>query len=264
MRNLHFLHIIVCVLLLAGLLRIGEWERSLRLSHDKFMLDMSEKQLSTISDLLNVYHARTGRYPTTDEGLLTVPELVALVRASGDTESPHHRWRMNEAGILSPWGEPYVYENGRNDWGDGKSSISLHNGIYIWSLAAQRAQRHYETWSPWPGRVVAVLALGAILSLAAFIRGTIRAGRSAGSAYGAISRTALHLVSGVGLGALIILVLAPVLGVTICYVSYVGNRRRTPELTREYLSLMIGFRARGVISEATYAKIEAAMRKDVD
>lgn len=264
MRNLHFVYIFVCVLLLAGLLRVGEWERSLGLRRDKFMLNMAEKQLSTISDLLNVYHARTGRYPTTDEGLLAVPELVALVKASGDYASPHYSWRMNEAGILSPWGEPYIYENGRNDWGDGKSSISLHNGIYIWSLAAERAQKHYETWSPWPGRVVAVLALGAVLSLAAFIRGAIRAGGSAGSAYGRISRTALHLVSGVGLGALVLAVLVPVLGVSTCYASYVGNRRRTPELTSEYLSLMIGFRERGIISEATYAKIEAAMRKDVN
>jgi hypothetical protein len=260
MRYLHFAYVVIAVLLLgAGLFKVNDWERSLGLGPTKSRLEMTEKQLSTISDLLHVYRVRTGRYPTNDEGLLAVPELVALVDSSSEVRSWHYGWRMDDAGILCPWGEPYIYENGTHKSGNHMWSVRVNDDVRVWSLAAEKAYNHYSTWLPWPERVRTALVLAAILFFAAFIRGAVRAGAS--SPAGKLPRTALHLLGGIGLGALTALLLPLLLGFTTCYVTNYGNRPRTPELTREYMALMTQYHERGIIGDSAFKKIESAMKK---
>ncbi len=260
MRNLHFAYVVIAVLLFgAGLFKVKVWERSLGLRPTEFRLEMSEKHLSTISDLLHVYRVRTGRYPTNDEGLLAVPELAALVGSSGEVRSRDYRWRMNDAGILSPWGEPYIYENETHESGNAMWLVRVNDDVCVWSLAAKKAYSHYSTWSSWLGRARIALMLAAILFFAAFIRGAVRAGAS--SPASKLPRTALHLLGGIGLGAVVALFLPVLMGVTTCYVTNYGNRSRTPKLTREYMALMTEYRGRGIIGDSAFEKIEAAMKK---
>lgn len=263
MSYLHFAYVVIAVLLFgAGLFKVSDWERSLGLRPTQFRLEMTDKQLSTISDMLHVYRVRTGRYPTNDEGLLAVPELVALVTSSGEVRSWHYGWRMDDAGILSPWGEPYIYENGTYKSGSHMWSVRVSDDVCVWSLAAEKAYNHYSTWSPWPGRLRIALMLAAILFFATFIRAALRAGAS--SPAGKLSRTALHLLGGIGLGALTALLLPLLLGFTTCYITNNGNRSRTPELTREYMTLMSKYHEQGIIGDAAFKKIEAAMKKSND
>ena len=110
-------------------------------------------------------------------------------------------------------------------------------------------------------RVALIAVVGSSLCLfGLYAYGTVRA---VGAEYRGLRRVGRVVLSLIGSAALLVLALAITfpMFVATCY-EQARFRRRTPELTREYVSLITKYRQRGVISESVYNKIVVAMRKE--
>ena len=65
--------------------------------------DTARIQISNISAALDLHRLDVGRYPSKEEG------LVSLVRRPADAERWNGPYLRKEQGLTDPWGNPYVY-----------------------------------------------------------------------------------------------------------------------------------------------------------
>jgi general secretion pathway protein G len=74
---------------------IGYFERS--------KTKAAEIQIATLMGSLDLYRLDTGRYPTSDEG------LMALIVKPEHVRNWHGPYLTRSDGIIDPWGRPYLY-----------------------------------------------------------------------------------------------------------------------------------------------------------
>ena len=260
--------LLATVIFVGGLAAIYTKDRSLGLRNRGYVLRSTRRQLDGIADYLRAYHKQTGRYPTNDEGLLVVKPLVKACAADEFGKSPVSICRVGQGGILSLWGEPYIYENRRGldvrkfagFPAAGHISVMVDDGIYVSCLGAERSYRVYAYWNPllkWSagGVLLVTLALCLLPSLVSFqfrVRefGAFRA--VAGGLAGALLNAIVPLFVG--------LVAFPAF-VRSCYAAS-PYRVRSPELTKDYVRVIAKYRDRGVISETSYNKLIKALDHD--
>ncbi len=65
--------------------------------------DAAKIQIERLSSVLDLYLLDTGRYPSTEEG------LRALIQKPADVARWNGPYVKNEASLVDPWGNPYVY-----------------------------------------------------------------------------------------------------------------------------------------------------------
>ena len=115
-RRNPFLFFLICVTIAFGpwivFLPVHEgWDR-------RSVLRKEEKAKEFVRRSLETFHEKNGRYPTAEEGLLvSILNDLNFKRFEYDTPSfigivCQDHLAYCDAGILDPWGVPYVYENG--------------------------------------------------------------------------------------------------------------------------------------------------------
>ncbi|MFQ5348621.1 MAG: type II secretion system major pseudopilin GspG [Rhodothalassiaceae bacterium] len=93
---------LLVVLAILGLLAAFAVPRVLKyLSHAR--TEAAEIQISNLSSALDLYHLETGRYPTTEEG------LIALYEAPPGIRGWNGPYLDKREGLIDPWGRPYRY-----------------------------------------------------------------------------------------------------------------------------------------------------------
>lgn len=271
----YVLLIVAVIMFWVGFGVIHQWERhTFGLRWTKYRLERTTNELYCIGYHLKAYNNETGRYPSNDEGLLAVKDLVANYDVPGEpwVTAPHD-YRVGDSGILSLWGEPYIYENRRgldadSFTGSGATrdtkraySVEVANGVYVWSLAAQQAHREYTAGRRIVAALMGLVGVICAVPVGLYIRSTLRLIGPGYTGWRRFRRVSWSLLGGGVITLLCSAVLFPLsLGAT-CY-GFSVTRRRTPQLTRNYLSIMQNYHERGVISDSAYRKIVEAMKEE--
>jgi hypothetical protein len=236
---------------------------------------IARAQMFAIADYLRAYHKSTGRYPTTDEGLLVVHKLM---KACGNRPSapigPLRRCKTNSSGILTLWGEPYIYEN-RNGLDPGKFSgsgasfdrkgmfaIRVDEGIYVWSIGARRA---YGTYSTWKTRRVAAIVIFLIIALICLrqyvecMRRVVSRQKREGAVIFPLTmlKIAAREIFVLGIVLLATVPLASQRYSILSDIAYTNPRAMRPR--SEYESLMAEYHDLGIINDAAYDRIINSM-----
>lgn len=266
--RLIFLMLSIAVLA-AGLLWAQNIHGQVGLHRIQPQLNFNTRHLQAIAQHLRKYQEKTEHYPTNDQGLLAVESLVRDC-----SKEPLHAYsskiyylRASKNGIITVWGEPFIYENRRglpsSAFADSKAtgdkgqsySVMVDSGIYVWSLAAEQKHQEYLVWTRNLKLMrIAVVAVS-LMILLVYINLTWRAkGRRFWRTSGIV--TAETLLSVFVFGFLVF----PTF-VRSCYQIAV-TRLRTPELTKDYITLITKYHDRGVIGDKAYEKIIKTIEKE--
>lgn len=271
-----YVYILLAVVTVAvGMQMIDQKDRSFQLQRLPRMLEATREQMKGFAGYLREYEKAHGRYPTNDEGLLAVKPLVQACNSSVyDYDAPIYRCRVRESGILTRFGDPFVYENRRGidprkfadsaatRDGNRRYSVRVDKDVYVWSVGARQACETLALWRPRLKAASYAVGLIVLGFLALFMRESVIIARRES---GAAKRWGSGIASALGglLGALFAAsILFPVFARS-CYEQSI-NWSRKPKLTAEYKTLLAKYHKRGVINEATYKKITAAMDKRDD
>ncbi len=152
-----------------------------RLADNK--IGITRAQLLSIKQFLQSHRASEGHYPNINEGLLSVKPLV---EACGRGPGPLRRAQVSTIGILTPFGEPFIYENrtgfdptkfsdsGANFDRRGVYSVRVDENIYVWSVGSQRAFQAAANWKRLRAAIVALTIIISASLLTFYIRSTLR------------------------------------------------------------------------------------------
>lgn len=252
-------------------------------SSDMQDLMKNKEDLAMLSGWLLEYKRDNGRYPTNDEGLsvfrnnglekLNRYEMLYLIGKNK---------RIDRDFIpCTVFGEPFIYEN-RNGLNpaifrfsmaarDSKEiySINVDNGIYVWSLGAQKAWKSY--WLKTVGKKFIPVAapLLAFLLFVIFVyqswtvpadcerKGIWRTGQIFVGLFAAsISLFLSYIPANMFLNRYY-----PSMRIVMCYVGMWMPPSLTKELKEDYLSLAEKYRDMGVLNEDAYGKIKGFVEK---
>lgn len=245
------------------------------------------EHLQTITQELKVYLSRNGKYPDNNEGLAALTEFRAklagdrydLPEPMGKLPKEYNERRSGSsremvaygAGILSPWFEPFIYENrtgldeklfadspatldtGRN------YSVKVDEGIYIYSAGTMLFYQKYK-WlmiEMWSVQIIFFSLLILFIVLFAKSKGPDNKSLSKTPIKGA--KAAVKAAGGI----LLILLSLGVsqINVVTCYVMGSFGLYRRPEMIAEYNKLLEKYYQKGVINQATYDKVKKAMEE---
>lgn len=257
------------IVVVAGLGAVQDRDRSLQLQRLPRMLDDTREQMNGIAGYLRDFEKAHGRYPTNDEGLLAAKPLVAACDWDSNSDKPILHCRVRDSGILTRWGDPFVYENriGINprQFADSPAnldhnrlySVRVDKDVYVWSVGARQACDKLALWSPRLNVATGLVWLIALGLVALFVRDSVISRARPTNAAKRWTDGMASMVAGLLLAMFIPACLLPIFAKS-CYEGSIMWPRR-PELTRDYKALLSKYRDRGVIKEATYKKITAAM-----
>lgn len=267
MKPLDVLLILVSVLFATGLIVDKKWEGP-RKQHE-LSVAFQRDHLERVADLLRDHHERTGRYPTMEEGLESVPGLREATftgdfkRLAATLESL--------PGVRSPQGVPYLYENrkgalnaekgafrdspARIDRKVERYSERVDDGVFIVSLGLMHDVRRVfgEAWMD------ALLWLGGgllfTLSLAYIL---MRNRNRTADRYRGINATIIVGVT-IVLSLVFLLTGGQSRGRRHVKFDSVGSRA---DLAQEYLSILGEWTNAGAFDRAAYEKVAAQMRTE--
>lgn len=166
-------------------------------------------------------------------------------------------FEVSPAGLLSPWGLPYVYENRAGldpaRFGDspangdskGRYSVRVDNDVYISSVGGQYYAQEYDSewWEHYAPRFIGAGLLGVSLVVLVLLF-RAQAGRAG------VLALALSGAAGVGVSQLSHMT---------CYIMSALFSHRDKEMVAQQAALLDKYHASGVINDATYAKARAAL-----
>ena len=230
--------------------------------------------MAAMAPYVRQYAKEHGRYPSNDGGLPAVPRLVeACRRQEHSYSSGLFLCRVRPSGILTRWGDPFVYENRRGlpaskfaDSGatldqDHKYSIKIDDGIYIWSIGAEQAYNEFRYWRIriyiWQFLiVVAVLGL-----IALFVRASVLGRAKSLNVRARWTDGTGPAVAGFMLSVILPLLVSPAFMATCYRMSTV--RRRDEPLDRSCRALLARYHQRGIISDVAYRKMLTGLDRDI-
>lgn len=265
--------VLAAMITLVGSVIIENTDRHVGFSRLPHRLEITRKQMDAMAGYLRDYSKEHGHYPSNDEGLPAVQNLVQACRAhEHDYESDLFLCRLGSSGILSRWGDPFIYEN-RKGIDDAKFedsgatldrhreySVRVDDGVYIWSLGARRAYGEFCYWRPRMYGAIGMVAAIVLGLVALFARSSVI---SHCRKTGIRERWCDGIMPALG-GLLLSLVLpffASPMFMATCYVmSAVSNRDE--KLTREYKAVLAKYHQRGVISDSAHSKMLRALDTD--
>ncbi|HLD36619.1 MAG TPA: type II secretion system protein GspG [Planctomycetota bacterium] len=256
----------ICLTLAIGGLFCNNPKYTYEPSWYKGHLRTMQKHLATISQGLKSYYAKNNRYPDNNEGL-TVLDNIRKNPELPDEYEYERRGRdikVFEAGILSPWLTPFVYENRRGfppelfqgspatDDSGQHYSVRVDEGIYVYSLGTRMTYVEYK----WLLVKMWAVRIGILLILVMFIMLFRKAKKPDKQV---LIKRILKTFGGVIL-ILISLLVGPAAMVT-CYLMSSFSLHRRPEMIKKYNALLEEYHQRGVINDATYQKTKTALEK---
>jgi hypothetical protein len=254
-----------------GMTIVDDIDRERDIGRIPGQLERTRTEMRGIAKYLRNYKMKTGHYPTNDKGLLAIPELVKACRAYHSYGHPFSSLRATNSGILTLWGEPFIYENrkglepsnfdesGANNDTKRRYSVCVDKGVYIWSVAARDNHNKYRIWSP----VIIVLYIILVLILVAvfvlFIKASHRALIRRNIKWRGFFFTA-DVIGGISLAAFLWIV-GLTSSMTTCYIMS-SFRLRDPELTGEYVQVLTQYHEHGIISDQAYGKLMSSLSTD--
>ncbi|MCL5102783.1 MAG: hypothetical protein M1133_01540 [Armatimonadetes bacterium] len=261
-----------CLILMAGPIQLQDYERfRVGLLHTEVRLALNRHIMGIVAGHVRTCKRSTGSYPSPDQGLLAVKSLKKHIEKC-DYRNPLLPVRVTPSGVLSPWGEPYIYENRQAlkesifvDSGATLDkaraySVRVDRGIYIWSVAAQQHDAEYRHWTHVLGFIRVLIAVVGIGCLVVFLLLTWRRLSAdltlAKKLFGMVASAAPGLLISFGLLA----VFFPVF-VRTCY-AWSRLTLRTPERTKDYIAVLRRYHDRGVISDRAYRKLLLGLIED--
>lgn len=147
MKPLDILLILVLLLFGTGLIVDRQWGPERR-EHEK-SLRFQRDHLEKVADLLRDHEKKTGRYPTMEEGLASVPGLrEATFSGSFKQLAPQ---LAGLSGVRTPHGIPYLYENRIAAEAEGKGAFRN---------SPSRADRKQERYSERVDDGIVITSLG--------------------------------------------------------------------------------------------------------
>jgi hypothetical protein len=264
-------------------------------------LRIIREDLEDIANHLHRFEKENGRYPTNDEGLLVLEALKAkwsvslesmheisfeeLKNKYGFTQKEIERklmgprlWALrrreapyqpvSEAGILSPWDIPYVYENrkglSKDSFADSPAtldtgrnySLQVDEDIYVYCVGAMI---HYEEYVSLIREMYIVrMVTGALIAVFTVLFFVFRPKRASRSRIVTAAKVAGATAAVLGSA---FIAWAP--NSVTCYIMrYFGEWRR-PQMLAKYEELLERYRQRGVISDEAAAKVRKALSEEM-
>lgn len=276
---MRYLYVIIAALILVtGFIVINQKDRSIGLRRIPHRLETTRDQLKLIADQLHEHHKVKGVYPTNDQGLMSIKNKVItkqrkLNMADFSRQAyAYSRMRVRPSGLLSIWGDPFIYEN-RN--GLSKSafshsgvnvdkeqiySIQVDDGIYVWSLSAQQQYNRYKYWHGRLNVAYAIVIIVSLVFIALFISSCWRVSRRLANRVERALKLGWSMLSGLLVALFVFFFFMP-LGAATCYEMSVMWARE-PKLTKDYIAIMQKYRDKGIISNQAYNKLLKALDHD--
>jgi hypothetical protein len=249
-------------------------------------LNTIKKHLQTISAHLQKYNLQNGRYPDNNEGLTVLEDLKKeligkqkrLLPPMGSDDSGAEYYHRDvgemasfEGGILSPWFEPFMYENRRNlpanmfvdspanQDEEQNYSIKVDESIYVYSMKAALYSQEYSLLMKEVERArlsQKIIKIAMIILIIIFVYLFIRAKRSVAKQVWWVKTLK---ICGSGLVFLTSLIIGGIETRVTCYIMDIFDLGRHPEMISQYTALLDKYRQRGVITDATYQKIKQSL-----
>jgi|GEM_PF-3525352 len=234
-----------------------------RLAENK--IGITHAQLQSIKQFLKTYRNSNGSYPKMNEGLLAVKPLVD---ACGRGPGPLRRARADSSGIITPFGEPFIYENrsgfdptkfsdsGANFDRRGVYSVKVDNNIFVWSVGSKKAFESAANWKRIRAAVVILTIILAASLLTFYTRFALKSLKPEPSSTINLRRTA----------SLIIIDSAVILVVTLASMPFVEREyplmqnpdaelSQTIRARRDYVDIIAAYRDRKILDDATYNRM---------
>jgi len=270
----------VCLILAAFIVSFGYsevWKRDRAMSPRAVEGQLREArgQMNAIADYTRAYARAAGRYPTNDEGLRAVKPLMRTFHGRDSSDRRLEWCSAGFSGILTSWGEPFIYENRRGlaqsafaesgatlDTGH-RYSVQVDKGIWIWSVGARRVYEAQRRWSLQRTVIrLLIILLGAAL-LAVYIIASRRTALGKPNATGRVLSGAFSGIAAL-LSFAVASVLASALALSTVYSCYLTLNGSPPDRgpVQDYLKTIAAYRDRGVISDTAYRKLVDAIERD--
>jgi hypothetical protein len=236
---------------------------------------ITREQLNVIADALRNFKAKTGAYPTNDEGLAVLPEF----KPPSPTENTESRETATEPGP-GPWpsaigpitmsGLAYVYEN-RNGLPaekfadspvekdkEGQYSLEVNDGIYVYSIE-EGDMAPEERLNP--GFLIAV-SIVCVVFIAAIFSYALPAIRRSRLGFVIVAKWLVRSAAFLLLAVYAFFALNGYPGSTTCYVPMRLDRTKRPRYSAEYRQILQKYKDRGIIKETTYNTIMETLKKE--
>jgi hypothetical protein len=277
MRTLYF--VIVClVIIIVGLLSNSQKYRGL--AHPKYhrSIWINRDRLKETKKFLRKYKWKYSHYPTNDEGLFDFEKIQRVIKKSKCRSVEFEKIQdlyqglyldISEAGLLSGWSVPFIYENRRGldeklfedspatlDT-DRVYSIEVDKDIYVYSVGAMT---DYKKKLPVYEKTVMEMHIVKIVSATVLVFFVVlfvlecRKYRKTIDKQGAARRFA----------AMILIVVSISLGHPAIYYceEYPLYNSKDPVYRSNYFVLLEKYKERGVIKEETVRKIKKALEEE--
>lgn len=228
-------------------------------------IGITHAQLISIKHLLLEHKKSSGGYPKMSEGLLAVK---AIVDACGRGPGPLRRARVDSSGIITPFGEPFIYENrsgfdptkfsdsSANFDRRGVYSIKVDNNVFVWSVGSKKAFELAYGWRRIRAAIAALTILLAASLFTLYIRSAFKWLKLQPNSQLNMRRTALLLVID---SAVIMLV-------TFASVPFVEREYRllqdpdaelsqTIRSRRYYVDVIAAYHDRKILDDAAYSRM---------
>ncbi len=261
MKPLDVLLIIISLLFATGVIVDHTWGPERR--QHRSVVRFQQSQLDLIASRLREFNEKTGRYPTTEEGIEVVPGLRQALLAA--EFAPAVRFLERSPGIRTIQGIPFLYENRRDVPAEAfdaspvardrsarrRFSREVDQGIYLSSLGLRHdlgrvfGRAWLDALLLFSGGVIVFLAIAYIVA---------RNRRSGDRVRG------INAMIMVGIAVLLVISF----GIT---GGGLPHRQALPaalgtwrtDLLQDYLVILRGFAARGAISKEAGTRIEATL-----
>jgi hypothetical protein len=230
--------------------------------YDGWAIIGERKNLQIVNDALHEFRDQNGRYPTNEEGIASAMPADSIWK---DSIKERPRVKLGAAGMISPWGVPYVYENRigldpqlfadspvQNDKGHYYSN-KVDEDVFVYSIGCIPVAQEYIKLNR--AKMIASdtaiggIVLFAILWIICRARPRSRVRQAAGVIAGAF-------------GIFLSFFVPQVFSVS-CYEPMPYGEWRKGEVMVDYYDLLQKFRARGIIADEGYEKLENALKEEL-
>lgn len=278
MRLLYFF--LICSLLVVFSYFCCDRQFDYEPSYYKHNLSKIREQLDILKVQLHKHKEKYGNYPSNDEGLLALDEIkpiyaeeLRMLRYSKNCtyliplRPNYHEMIVSEAGVMSPWRVPFVYENRRgldeslfedslaNEDIERNYSVQIDDDVYIYSVGGMIFYHEYKSliFQMFLGRFAAPFL--ALIFLILYIRETRK--QKTEKKISHFFRHFIFVLANLGIWTVFFSQ-----AIISCYIVDSLRLHRRADFIKTYNALLEKYRERGVIKGETYDKIKTAVDRD--
>lgn len=238
-----------------------------------------KKQLDQVKKMLIEHKQKYGRYPDNDEGLLALDEFrKQMENVNPDVLDFFYKGDLmpSEAGVLSLWGVPLMYENRSgldpalfdfspvNQDPDWKYSIEVDKDIYVYSVGwmeyrNEELKHHEDAINKWHNKhlikniiTIIIVVLFVLLVGSFFLKQKQPASKKFVILHAVIS--GLAIVASYMMGSYEPKIIA-------CYIAIPFGGIKKTAYIKKHAELLEKYEKAGIIKNETYFKLRKAVEK---